>query len=124
MTHFNSTRTTQRVFERFTSGVAALGLTALAFVASNAHAAAPTQAHSIALRYTQADVSSPEGAAKLYSSIKSAARQVCGVHAGRLSVSEFERAQRCYEQTLDDVVGEVNLPLLTQVHKSAGNKVG
>lgn len=124
MTHFTSTLTTQRIVERISSSLGAVLLTALAFVASNAHAAAPSQTHSIALRYAHSAISSPEGAAKLYRSIKSAARQVCGINAAGLSLSERQRAQRCYQQTLDDVVGEVNLPQLTAVHQSAGNKVG
>jgi len=123
MTRYTSRLTTQRVVEQFSSSLGALALTALAFVASNAQAAVPSQSHSIALRYAHTTLSSPEGAERLYRSIKSAARQVCGVN-GRLSVSEYLRAQRCYQQTLDDVVGEVDRPQLTAVHQSSGNKVG
>jgi len=112
----------QRVLELFTSSLGALVLTALAFTASNAHAAPPSP--NIALRYTHSALSSPEEAAKLYRSIKSAARRVCGIDGSRLALSEYQRAQRCYQQTLDDVVNQINQPQLTALHQSAGSKVG
>ena len=86
MTRSISTPVTQRVFERFTSTVGALTLTALAFVASNAHAASHSQG--IVLRYAPTTLASPQEAARLYSSIKSAARQVCGLKSGRLILTE------------------------------------
>jgi len=123
MTRSTSTRVMQRVFEQFTSSLGAVVLTALAFVASNAHAGAP-ESQGIALRFAHTTVNTPEDAAKLYRSIKSAARQVCGLNAGRLNLSEYQRAQECYQKTLDDVVSEINQPQLTSVHQSAANKVG
>jgi len=122
MTQSNSTLVTQRVFERFTSTVGALVLTALAFVASNAHAA--TQSEGITLRFARTTLSSPGDAARLYSSIKSAARQVCGLKAGRLILTEYRRAQSCYQKTVEDVVSEINQPQLTAAHQSSGGNVG
>src|SRR5204863_8443586 len=68
MTRSTSARLMQRVFQQFTSSLGALVLTALAFVASNAHAATP--AHAIALSYSHTALNSPEAAARLYSSIR------------------------------------------------------
>ena len=39
-------------------------------------------------------------------------------------MSERTRANRCYEQTLADVVSKINRPMLTSVHDSKLNKVG
>ena len=122
MTHSNSTPVTQRVVERFTSTVGALALTALAFVASNAHAASHSEG--ITLRYARTTLSSPAETARLYSSIKSAARQVCGLKGGRLILTEYRRAQSCYQQTVADVVSEINQPQLTAAHQSAEGQVG
>jgi UrcA family protein len=122
MTRFTSTRATQRVFEKSMSTLGALALTALAFVASNAHAA--SRSEGIVLRYAHTTLASPQEAARLYSSIKSAARQVCGLKSGRLILTEYRRAQSCYRTTVEDVVSEINQPQLTAVHQSDDGNLG
>ena len=122
MTRSNSTPATRRVAEKFTSAVGALALTALAFVASNAHAA--SQPDGIVLRFARTTLNSPEDAARLYRSIQSAAREVCGLRVGRLVMTEYRRAQTCYQKTVEDVVNEIDQPQLTAVYRAADGKVG
>lgn len=121
MTRSTSTRTT-RVFEKFTSSIGALALTALMFVASNAYAAPRSQY--ITLHVANTVISTPQEAAKLYSGIKAAARQECGLNAGRLTLAKHRLAQRCYDETVEDAVSTINHPQLTAVHESASNHLG
>jgi len=83
-----------------------------------------SKADGIAVRFAAEDLDNPEDAAKVYAKLKRASLKACGLVGGFLNMSERTRANRCYEQTLADVVSKINRPMLTSVHDSKLNKVG
>jgi UrcA family protein len=50
----------------------------------------------------------------LYGRIKSAAKRACGYEGS--SLTDIRLWKRCVHEAVDDAVGRVNSPLLTQVH--------
>ena len=107
--------------------IAALGaitIAALAVAPAAFAAKGNSQIDGIAVRFSQEALDNPEDAAKVYAKLKLASRKACGLVGGFLNMSERTRAERCYEQTLADVVSKINRPMLTSVHDSKLNKVG
>jgi UrcA family protein len=102
----------------------AITLSALAFAPAAFAANGKSHSDGIAVRVSQEALDKPEDAAKVYAKLKRASRKACGLVGGFLNMSERTRAERCYEQTLADVVSKINRPMLTAVHDSKLNKVG
>jgi UrcA family protein len=69
---------------------------------------------SIKVSYADLNLSSTAGANALYGRIKSAAKQACGYEGS--SLTDIRLWRRCVHEAVDDAVGRVNSPLLTQVH--------
>jgi UrcA family protein len=125
MTHSNSRFAPRRISERVVSVAGAIVVTALMFMAPDARAAdSPSQADGIAVQFSQATLNSPEDAARLYRKLKLASKKVCGLGGGFLNLPERTRANRCYEETLADVVRKIDRPLLTSLHAAQTSKVG
>jgi UrcA family protein len=125
MTRTDSAFISRRVFERFTAIVGALVLTAMVFVASDVHAASmASTADGIVVKYSQEEIKSEADAERVYRKVKSAARKACGLDGGFLNLGERTRAERCYEETLADVVRKIDRPQLTALHDSKTSKVG
>ena len=124
MTQSISTFVPRHISARIVSAAGAIMLTALMFM-SDARAAEPSsQADGIAVKFSQETLNSPEDAAKLYRKLKLASKKVCGLGGGFLNLPERTRANRCYEETLADVVRKIDRPLLTSLHDAQTNKVG
>ena len=89
---------------------------AVGLTASTASLAAERaeDAHTLAVRYTAADVSTIEGARMLYGRIRGAARFVCGDSGHTLG--ELRVWQSCYRAAIESAVAEVNSPLLESVY--------
>lgn len=89
--------------------------------AANAVAGVGTTVVNITVRYSRAELGSPEGAQHLYRRLKNAARQACGDVDGReLKLHVF--AVKCYERAIDDAVAKVNEPGLTALHRSRSQR--
>jgi UrcA family protein len=69
---------------------------------------------SIKVSYADLNLSSTAGASALYGRIKSAAKRACGYEGS--SLTDIRLWKRCVHEAVDDAVGRVNSPLLTQVH--------
>ena len=126
MTYSTSTFMPGRVVERAASGVAAIALTALMLMASDARGAEQSEslAQPISVQYAPGDLDTTEGAANVYRKLKKAARRVCGIDGGFLNLPEKTRAQKCVDDTLADAVRQIDRPQLTSVHEAATSKVG
>ena len=69
---------------------------------------------SIRVSFADLNLSNPAGANALYGRIKSAAKRACGYEGS--SLTDIRLWKRCVHEAVDDAVGRVNSPLLTQVH--------
>ncbi len=68
--------------------------------------------------YADLNLGNQAGAQVLYSRLKRASREVCGVisfqNAG--SVSRFRKVRQCYRETLTKSVDKIDNDLLTRIH--------
>jgi len=108
--------------------IAALGavaLTAMISISTDAMAAnAASKANGIVVRFAPEMLDNPTDAAKVYGQLRLASRKACGLVGGYLNVSERARANRCVDQTMEDLVSRIDRPLLTSIHASTAGKVG
>ena len=70
---------------------------------------------SISIPYAQAELSTDEGRASLYSKIRRAARSVCGPTGAREAggLSLMSRNRKCYEEAVSAAVSQVGTGQLT-----------
>jgi UrcA family protein len=122
MTHTNSF-SLRRVSERVTSAAAAIAMTALLAIASDARAESIQIAPSVAVAYSAVDLASDKGAADLYRKLKRAAREVCNAYSGK-TLDRQVVAQECFDKSLENAVYEVNAQRLTALHEAAMRNVG
>lgn len=71
---------------------------------------------SVTVKYGDLNLSTDEGAAKLYRRITRAARSVCGLDDIQPEERTYSNWKPCYEQAIATAVARVNSPLLTAVH--------
>lgn len=115
----------RRVSERVASAAAAIAMTALLAIASDARAAdssvqlAPT----VKVSYSAVDLATDEGAADVYRKLKRAARSVCDAYGGN-TLERKTVAQKCYEKSLESAVYRVNAQRLTTLHAAATRDLG
>ncbi|HEY8508743.1 MAG TPA: UrcA family protein [Steroidobacteraceae bacterium] len=83
---------------------------------ATANANAPRQA---VVNYSDLNLASPQGAAKLYARIRQAAKSVCGT-PGSFYLRLRQLQQECIDQAIDAAVREVDHPGLTAHHRSNG----
>jgi UrcA family protein len=81
-------------------------------------------ADGIAVKYSQEELNNSADAENLYRKLKQASRKACGLDGGFLNLQEHTRAQKCYDETLAEVVRKIDRPLLTSLHESKTSKVG
>jgi UrcA family protein len=115
----------RRVSERVTSAAAALAMTALLAIASDAQAAGLSvqMTPSVSVPYSSADIATEEGAANLYRTLKRAAREVCDVH-GIKTLAQRAVAQKCFEKSLENAVYRVNAQRVTALHAAETSAFG
>jgi UrcA family protein len=95
----------------------ASALLTCALAAGTASAAKPwEQTSSVKVTYGDLDISKVEGATRLYSRIKRAARNVCGADFMQPEEQFYINWKPCYEQAIATAVARVNSPMLTAVH--------
>lgn len=73
--------------------------------------------NSIHVSYVAADLTTPEGAQKLYQRIQRAARVVCNWPDIR-DLATYTVFKQCYERAVDDAVAKVDATALTALHRS------
>ena len=78
---------------------------------------------SIVVKYSQQEINNGDDAERLYRKLKQASRNACGLDGGYLPLAERMRAERCYEETLSEVVRKIDRPQLTALHESKSPKV-
>jgi UrcA family protein len=106
------------------AALGAITIAALSFAPASCAAGEKSQIDGIAVRFSQEALDNPEDAARVYAKLKFASQKACGLIGGFLNMSERTRANRCYEQTLAEVVSKINRPMLSSVHAAKLNKVG
>ena len=103
-----------------TTSRSVLVLSALALLGSSATTlAAPSRVGEIAtkvVRFKDLDLSTADGAQKLYERITTAARIVC-------RGAEVREKRECRARAVDDAVRAVGRPLLSSVHRSTLDRV-
>jgi len=114
-----------RVSERLTSAAAAVAMTALLLIASDARADSRSVevAPSLSIAYSSGAVATGQGAAELYSKLRSAARSVCRSHDGK-TLERRLAARRCFEKSLENAVYLVNMQPLTALHLASTRDLG
>jgi UrcA family protein len=71
---------------------------------------------SVTLRYSDLDLSRPDGALRLYEGIEAAAGKVCdGYH--RSTFAGLLQYRECYRKAVDDAVRKVGSDKLTALHR-------
>jgi UrcA family protein len=80
------------------------------------------QTVSVTVSYADLDLSKAAGAQTLYKRIKAAARRACGSIDGYTHMKSQRGWRECYETTMADAVGKVNLPVLTALHQQQSSK--
>ncbi len=115
----------RRVSERVTSAAAAIAMTALLAMASDARAETMTiqVAPKVSIEYSSAEVTTEEGAAQLYRKLKRAARSVCEAYGGD-TLQRRVAAQKCFDKSLENAVQQVNAQPLTALHLAATRDLG
>jgi UrcA family protein len=115
----------RRVSERVTSAAAAIAMTALLAMASDARAETMSVqvAPSVSIAYSSAEVTTEKGAANLYRKLKRAARTVCDAYGGD-SLQRRVAAQKCFDKSLANAVQQVNAQPLTALHLAATRDLG
>ena len=98
-----------------------LGVIGMALPLSS-NAATPSQFEKISVKVSYADlnIESDAGARALYSRLKRASRKACNVKSltSAGSLREVRSASRCYDQTLEAAVREIDSDALTRIHSS------
>jgi UrcA family protein len=75
-------------------------------------------ADGIVVKYSDQEITNEADAERLYRKIRQASRKACGLGGGFLNLGERTRAERCYDETLADVVRKIDRPQLTALHES------
>lgn len=73
---------------------------------------------SVKVSYADLNLSTQEGATRLYSRIKRAARTVCGMDHPQPEELMYGHWKPCYDNAIATAVTKVNSPMLTAVHGS------
>jgi len=100
------------------SGIAltALAAACLGLMLSPARAANPDPAYapvSQLVRYSDLNLSSHQGVARLYQRIEAAARYVCGSDSGSRSLTDWSQARACAETSASRAVATIDNAALT-----------
>lgn len=103
------------------TGIAALLVFSLGASAS-AVAASPSQfdKYSISVSFADLNVQNAAGAKVLYARLRAAAESVCGVkpYSETKSLTLRAASKKCYAETLDEAVADIDSEALQQIHAS------
>ncbi len=93
-------------------------LTASASVALADPPSGTPQEPSRKVRFSDLDLSKPDGAEALYQRIQMSAHLVCTDSSAPWDAERQETYERCYKATVEDAVSRVNRPQLTALHRA------
>jgi UrcA family protein len=83
---------------------------------------APSQIEDVSVKVSFADLNihSDAGAKALYSRLKRASEDACGLDSFVRSsgLSEYQAARECYSEALDDAVASIDSDALQEIHES------
>jgi len=115
----------RRISERVTAAAAAIAMTALLTMASDARAEKTSVEATprVAVQYSNLDLATEQGAADLYRKLKRAARTVCEAYDGK-PLEQSIVAQKCFDKSLDNAVYQVDARQLTELHAASKNDLG
>ncbi len=81
------------------------------------HPTEPLDLPKVTVSYRDLNVANPEGARVLYNRIRAAAQKVCGPTLASWYPGVRASWNKCYEETVDRAVKDVNRPMLTGLHQ-------
>lgn len=100
-----------------TSAFAAAAAAALVFFSGSA-LAETGEPRSVTVNYDELDLTTSQGATKLYARLRFAARQVCAPLEGR-ELNRRVAYKECYSEALESAVQQVNVSAVTALHSRA-----
>src|SRR5512145_862118 len=80
------------------------------------------EARQVRVRYSDLDLTSPEGMQTLYGRLKGAARDACGGIIGVRDLRQILAYHECYDSALNEAVTEVGNPSLHALHAARSGK--
>ena len=97
-------------------------LFAAMILSATADAAAPSTINDVSIRisYSDLNIDNDAGAKKLYSRLRNAAEQACGLgsYLDLGSLAAISTAKKCYVELLDKAVTRIDHEQLTRLHES------
>jgi UrcA family protein len=104
------TITTTKIF-------AGMTLVAMLVASGTAFAGGSLSPAPIKIRYSDLNLSTPEGARALYTRIRAAADEICGPNFADWYPGNRNKYRECYRKTVDAAVKHVDQPMLTSLHE-------
>ena len=94
------------------------GIVALFAFGFGAAAASPFEPEKVSVSYADLNIENDAGARVLYARLKKASKKVCKVDAHRNTGTLLRsvESQKCYAETLDSAVAEIDSAALRRIH--------
>jgi UrcA family protein len=93
-------------------------------VSSGAGAAANTaDIPTATVRYSDLNLTTPDGIRALYRRLEGASHEVCKAYDGERQLERMAEQQVCYDQALTGAVTKLNIPSLTAIHGKQAERV-
>jgi UrcA family protein len=105
------------VIAGYAAGVLAFGVVLSPSAALAAGSFSQDDQQSRVVHYADLNLAGPEGAAKLYRRIRTAAARVCGPRASPGSLGESPSYRKCFNAAVEQGVAQVHQPALTAWHE-------
>lgn len=100
-----------------------LALAAVCLAAGFASAHTIEGGDSATVRYSELDLTRPQGAKVLVGRIKQAARTVCGPRPSLFALADYDRYVACSRQATGAAVERLDAPVVTAVYKGADRQL-
>jgi UrcA family protein len=124
MTRLSSAFLLHRASERVSAAAAAVALTFLTLLSVDVRAEVPADPPSVRVAYSELSFDTNAGAAEVYRKLRSAARKVCGLNRGAVSLHEYLRQRDCFDAAVAHAVRQIDRPKLTALHDSSARTLG
>jgi UrcA family protein len=105
-----------RASERVSAAAAAVALTFLMLLSVDVRADANHVPASVRVTYSELAFDTADGAAAVYTKLRTAARKVCGIARGAASLNEYLKQRECFDSALANAVRHIDRPKLTALH--------
>ncbi len=124
MTRLSSAFLLHRASERISAAAAAVALTFLTLLSVDVRAEDATNPPMVRVAYSELSFDTNAGAAKVYRKLRIAARKVCGLDHGAVSLHEYLQQRDCFDSALANAVRQIDRPKLTALHASSARHLG